>query len=89
MSRSTKLGSASYRREGGPPAIYRVLLRSSISKLREPILIIFDVLESRQVVLAGLLFFMGFVTAWSFDPERFMKKQWFREIKFREIIVFS
>ena len=75
MSRSTKLGSASYRREGGPPLICRVLLRSSISELRDPIWIIFDVLESREVALAGLLFFIDLPTDFRLLPEQFRRGQ--------------
>ena len=78
MSRPTKLGLAFLRPKQtgrGNPPIYRVLWACSISELREPILIIFDVLESRQLNFAGRVLFMGFVTAWSFNPERFRRKK--------------
>ena len=32
--------------------------------------------KSREVVAIDLLFFRGFVTAWSLDPERFRQKHW-------------
>ena len=58
---------------GDPPA-ERERLDPLISELRDPILIIFDVLKSRLLEFSALIFFMGFVTAWSFDPERFARK---------------
>ena len=44
------------------------------SELRDPILIIFFSKKSRRLVLDDLYFFRVFVTAWSFDPERFRQK---------------
>ena len=84
---SVWISLGSNRREGGPP-IYRVVLRPCISELREPILIIFEVLKSRWVEFGTWLFFMGFGSAGSVDLERFTKTHWFREIKFRGISAF-
>ena len=43
----------------------------AISELRDPILIFFFLKISKLVEVISQIFFMGFVTAWSFDPERF------------------
>ena len=59
---------------GGTPPGEWATLDEAFSDLRDPILIIFDVLKSRLLEFSALIFFMGFVTAWSFDPERFARK---------------
>ena len=58
---------------GGPPPLHRWVCGRPFSELREPIWIIFGFLKSREVVAIDLLLFMGFVTAWSLDPEQFRK----------------
>ena len=59
---------------GGPPPAERERLDTLISELRDPILIIFDVLKSRLSEKFVFLFLAFFGSAWSFDPERFRKK---------------
>ena len=58
---------------GGTPPAHRATLDEGFSELRDPIWIIFGFLKSREVVAIDLLLFMGFVTAWSLDPEQFRK----------------
>ena len=74
MSPLLKLTIVLRRAIRGTPPLHRWVLEPPFSELREPIWIIFDVLKSRQVVAIDLIFFMGFVTAWSLDPERFRQK---------------
>ena len=57
---------------GDPPG-ERERLVAPISELRDPILIFFFLKIYKLSNLDDLIFFMGFVTAWSFDPERFRK----------------
>ena len=56
---------------GDPPPGERAPLDEAISELRDPILIFFFLKISKLVEFIAQIFFMGFVTAWSFDPERF------------------
>jgi len=56
---------------GGTPPGERAPLDEAISELRDPILIFFFLKLSKLSNLDSQIFFMGFVTAWSFDPERF------------------
>ena len=63
MSRHTKLVSASQRREGGPPPIYRWVSANPPEKLSEPIVIRFSVKKSSEVNSACRIFLGGFGTA--------------------------
>ena len=60
----------------GTPPLHRWVLVPPFSELREPILLRFFLKNSSEVVAIARLFFGGFVTAWSFDPERFRQTRW-------------
>ena len=59
---------------GGPPPGERERLVAPISELRDPILMIFFLKISKLSEKDSCVFFMGLVTAWSLDPERFRQK---------------